>query len=35
MYDDALFSHILAVTNHTLSKRPFLEQIEEICKHHA
>lgn len=34
MYDDALFSHILAVTNHTLSKRPFLEQIEEICKHH-
>lgn len=34
MYDDALFSHILAVTNRTLSKRPFLEQIEEICKHH-
>lgn len=34
MYDDALFSHILAVSNRTLSKRPFLEQIEEICKHH-
>ena len=34
MYDDALFSHVLAVTNRTLSKRPFLEQIEEICKHH-
>ena len=34
MYDDALFSHSLAVTNRTLSKRPFLEQIEEICKHH-
>ena len=34
MYDEALFSHILAVSNRTLSKRPFLEQIEEICKHH-
>ena len=34
MYDDALFSHILAVSNRTLSKRPFLEQVEEICKHH-
>lgn len=34
MYNEALFPHILAVTNRTLSKRPFLEQIEEICKHH-
>lgn len=34
MYDEALFPHILAVSNRTLSKRPFLEQIEEICKHH-
>lgn len=28
------FERIIAVTNRSLSRRPFLEQIERICRHH-
>lgn len=36
MYEkkQALFQQTIAVTNRTLSRRPFLEQIEEICRYH-